>query len=104
MAIVTVAERRARELARLTTAVTTVTRELAGYARSNSVRFVIFGSFARGDFDVSSDLDLMVEGTAGASPFRALLSRRRSANATGLRHDVYLVSEVSRTPDVTHSA
>ena len=52
MAIVTVAERRARELARLTTAVTTVTRELAGYVRSNSVRFVVFGSFARGDFDV----------------------------------------------------
>ena len=94
MAIVTVAERRARELARLTTAVTTVTRALAGYARANSVRFVIFGSFARGDFDVSSDLDLMVEG-----PQEHLRSARAFAETIcerdGLRHDVYLVSEVS---------
>ena len=103
MAIVTVAERRARELARLTTAVTTVTRELAGYARSNSVRFVIFGSFARGDFDVSSDLDLMVEG-----PQEHLRSARR------FRGDDLRTRRVAprrvprirglRTPDVTHSA
>ena len=94
MTIVTVAERRAREIAQLTAAVATVTEGLVKYARSNDVRFVVFGSFARGDFDASSDLDLMVEGQqAQLRPARDFAETLCERN--GLRHDVYLVSEVS---------
>ncbi len=94
MRLVTIAERRAEDLARLASAAATVTVGLGDYARRTGVDFVIFGSFARGDFVVSSDLDVMIEG-----PEEHLRAARDFAEdlcaRNGLRHDVHLRPEVS---------
>ena len=71
-----------------------VTVGLEDYARRTGVHFVIFGSFARGDFVASSDLDVTIEGPTEhlrtARDFAEDLCRRN-----GLRHDVHLAPEVS---------
>ena len=94
MRVVTVAERRANEIARLEAAASAVESELAAYAREHGVRFVIFGSFARGDLVATSDLDLWVEG-----PEDRLRAARQAAEKVcerfGLRPDVHLASEAS---------
>lgn len=94
MRVVTIAARRALELARLADVVASVMVELGDYARRVGVHFVVFGSFARGDFVVSSDLDVMIEG-----PKQRLRAARDYAEdlcaRNGLRHDIDLGSEVS---------
>ena len=93
MTIVTVAQRRAAEVASLVAAVADITTELVDYGRANDVRFVLFGSFARGDFVASSDLDLMIAG-----PDERLHPARDYAedacSRRGLRYDIYLEPEV----------
>ena len=92
--MVTIAERRAGELARLAATVASVSAGLGDYARRAGVQFVIFGSVARGDFVGSSDLDVMIEG-----PEEHLRAARDFAEdiceRNGLRHDIHLASEVS---------
>ena len=67
---------------------------LEDYARRAGVHFVVFGSFARGDFVASSDLDVMIEGpdelSRAARDFAEDLCER-----TGVRHDIHLATEVS---------
>lgn len=94
MRVVTIAERRQEELARLVASVARVTTELGDYSRRTGAHFVIFGSLARGDFIETSDLDVLVEGPEErlrpARNFAKDLCERNS-----LRHDIHLASEVS---------
>lgn len=91
--IVTVAERRAREVESLRRAGAAALADIGAYALAEGVRFTLFGSFARGDVASGSDLDLVVEGPA---------ERQRPARAAaeaiierhGLRADVLLAEEV----------
>ncbi len=92
--VVTLAERKSRAIARLKAGFEPATVALAAYAAARGGRFVIFGSFARGDIHIDSDCDVMVE-------FPTTLARdARDAAETILREhglvpDVHLVSEVS---------
>ncbi len=94
MSVVTIAERRAREIARLEAAAAAVLTDLGGYAQNEDVRFVVFGSFARGDVVTTSDLDLLVDG-----PEDRQRAAREAAEAAcerhGIRPDVHLACEAS---------
>lgn len=92
--IVTVPLRRAKAMARLHAASASVIHALRAFATANGGRYVVFGSFARGDFAPSSDFDVMVDFPA---------ARERDARAyaetvcrdAGLEPDVHLASDVS---------
>ena len=92
--VVTLAERKSRAVARLKTGYEAATVALAAYAAAHGGRFVVFGSFARGDIHPESDCDVMVD-------FRETLVRdaRDAAEAIlrdhGLDPDVHLLWEVS---------
>ena len=92
--IVTVAERKAREVERLRAAGSVAVAELRAYALDNGVRFAVFGSFARGELVPDSDFDVAVYG-----PLERQRMAREVAEALcerlGLRPDVLLASEVS---------
>ena len=92
--IVTIAERKAQAIERLGAAYALVRMALADHAVAHGGRYVVFGSFARGDIRPESDVDLMVD-----FPAKAERGARDLAEATcrahGLVPDVHLKSEVS---------
>lgn len=94
MSIVTIAERRACEIARLKAAAAAVLADLGSFPRDEGVRFVVFGSFARGDVVAISDLDLLVDGPeerqrAARDALETICERH------GIRPDVHLACEAS---------
>ena len=94
MSVVTIAERRFREIRRLEAAAAAVQADLAVYARDEGVRFVVFGSFARGDVVATSDLDLLVNGPENLQ--RAARAVAETAcERHGIRPDVHLACEAS---------
>lgn len=92
--VVTLTERKSRAIARLKAGFESATTSLAAYAATRGGRFVIFGSFARGDIHFDSDCDVMVD-------FPTNLARDARAAAEtilrehGLKPDAYLAAEVS---------
>ena len=92
--VVTVAERKSREIERLHSSGAAVIADLRAYAVENGVRFHVFGSFARGDLVPSSDFDVVVDGPEERQrPAREAVEAACERN--GLRPDVYLASDVS---------
>ena len=92
--VVTLAERKSRAIARLKAGFASASPALAAYAAARGGRFVIFGSFARGDIHPDSDCDVMVDFPTN------LVRDARDAAETILREnelvpDVHLLSEVS---------
>lgn len=59
--IVTVAERKRRAIEQRSRAGASVMAAAAGYARAHGGRFIIFGSFARGEVKLGSDIDVIVD-------------------------------------------
>ncbi len=59
--VVTIAERKARKIAHLETASQKAVAALRSYAIEAGGRYLIFGSFARGDFRSDSDFDVVVD-------------------------------------------
>ncbi len=92
--IVTIAERKARAIDRLTSGAALVQAALAMHAVEHGGRYVVFGSFARGEIRPDSDFDVMVD-------FPVALERvardvaERACRTHGLVPDVLLKSEVS---------
>ena len=94
MSIVTIAERRAGEIACIEAAAEAVARELAVYAREFDVRFTIFGSVARGEPIATSDLDLLIEGLEDRlRPAR--LAAEEACERHGIVADVQLAYKAS---------
>lgn len=92
--VVTLTERKSRAIARSKAGFESATTSLAAYAAARGGRFVIFGSFARGDIHPDSDCDVMVD-----FPTNIARDARDAAETIlrehGLVPDVHLVSEVS---------
>lgn len=92
--IVTLKDRKAREVSRLRCAMGRVRRVLTAYADEHGGRFMVFGSAARGDIHFDSDFDLVVDFPAaeerGAHEFA-----ERVCIEHGLKPDIRLVSEMS---------
>jgi predicted nucleotidyltransferase len=59
--VTTLAERKAAEAARRKRSADEVVRELRGYARKHSGRFVVFGSYVTDTMRFDSDLDVLVD-------------------------------------------
>lgn len=92
--IVTIAERKAQAIERLSSAFARVREALTRHAREYGGRYVVFGSFARDDIRPDSDLDLMVDFPASSE--RAARDLAEAAcRKHGLVPDVHLKSEVS---------
>lgn len=94
--VVTLAERKSRAIARLKAGFELAKPALAFYATAHGGRFVVFGSFARGDIHPDSDCDVMVE-----FPTNLARDARHAAESIlrehGIVPDVHLVSEVSES-------
>ena len=92
--IVTLRERKAREIERKAVAAAAATAALASYAVDHGGSFMVFGSFARGDFGPTSDFDVLV-----AFPADRERDARDAAEApcrsVDLVPDMHLASEVS---------
>ncbi len=92
--VVTLAERKSRAIAGLKAGFGSASRSLAAYKATRGGRFVIFGSFARGDIHPESDCDVMVD-----FPTNLAREAREAAETIlrehGLTPDVHLAAEVS---------
>ena len=92
--IVTLRERKAREIERKALAAATAMADLASYAVGHGGSFTLFGSFARGDFGPTSDFDVLVD-----FPPAFERAARDFAEATcrraGLVPDVHLASDAA---------
>jgi len=60
-AVVTLAEREAAKLTRIRASVAALCADLRAYAQAKGGRFVLFGSAARGEVRVTSDVNLAVD-------------------------------------------
>lgn len=90
--MITVGERKARRLNDLRLAVSAIQEDLRDYARSHGGRFVIFGSFARGEARFDSDLDIMVDFPTIAER-AAWFYAERSCIDRGVKPDIHLATE-----------
>ena len=92
--IVTLRERKARDIERKAVAAATAMAALASYAVDHGGSFTVFGSFARGDFGPTSDFDVLVD-----FPLAFERAARDFAEATcryvGLVSDAHLASDAS---------
>ena len=92
--IVTLAMRRADDMARKQAAAASACAALSDYAQANGGLFAVFGSFARGDFGPDSDLDILVAFPDG-SDRDACRAAEAICHRVGLRPDVHLGSDAS---------
>jgi uncharacterized protein len=70
-------------------------------------QIILFGSYARGEADADSDLDLLVIQPQVENPVEMMLTVRRALGAMGLGVDVLVYSEAefarrSRVPGTVH--
>ena len=92
--IVTIPERKAQAVARLSAAATLAKADLAAYALEHGGSFTIFGSFARGEIRPGSDFDVMADFAVDLER-DARDAAETICRAHGLVPDVHLRSEVS---------
>jgi hypothetical protein len=85
--IVTIAERKQRELARMRDAFRALSRDLRAFARTHGGRFIVFGSFARDDIRITSDVDVLVDFPEHLRP-AAMTAAETGCRDHGLRADV----------------
>mgnify|MGYP000964107015 FL=1 len=77
----------------LTSQAISATAERIAAAASQPVRVIVFGSYARGDANDDSDLDLMVIEPQVADPTDAYLRLREAVGSIGVGVDLLLLSE-----------
>lgn len=92
--IVTIAERKARQVDRIRAAMRRVETALVDYARQRGGHFLVFGSAGRGDVRHDSDFDVLVEFPA-AIEREARDFAERICIEHGIRPDVHLASDAS---------
>lgn len=91
---VTVAQRKARTVARLNEAAKAAGQDLRSYALQNGGRFILSGSTATGNLKYDSDIDLIVD-FAPPDDRPAYAEAERICIAHGLSPDVHYLAEVS---------
>ena len=92
--IVTIAERKDRKRERLRAAAREVCAELARYATAHAGRYLLFGSFARGEERFDSDFDVLVDfPEPAARAAREFVEER--CRFHGLTPDIHMRSEAS---------
>jgi predicted nucleotidyltransferase len=85
--IVTLAERKEAQVARIRSGLERLRIELADYARRNGGRFWLYGSAASGDVRYDSDIDILVDFAPDAlSP--AVVFAEQACTRFGLKPDV----------------
>lgn len=92
--IVTVEDRKGREVSRLRGAIDGVRKLLTAYAAGHGGRYMIFGSAARGDIRFDSDFDVVADFPA-AEERAAFEFAEVTCVQHGLKPDIRLMSEMS---------